>query len=57
MGILVKNDSTEFSVIRNSRFELFCKKDVLKSFAYSQENTCATVSLLIQLQVLDLQLY
>ena len=26
---------------------MFCKKDVLKKFSNSQENTCAIVSLLI----------
>ena len=30
--------------------EVFCKKDVLRNFTNSQENTCAKVSFIIKLQ-------
>ena len=42
---------------RSSRLEVFCKNDVLKNFANSQESTCVGVSFLKKLQAFSLQLY
>ena len=42
---------------RSSSPEVFCKKVFLEISQNSQEKTCATVSFLIKLQALDLQLY
>ena len=39
----------KFKMFRSSH-SVFCKKDVLKSFAKSRENSCARASFLIKLQ-------
>ena len=42
-------------MFRSTLPELLCEQDVLRNFA--QENTCAGVSFLINLQASDLQVY
>ena len=42
--------TNQWKVIRSRSPEVFRKKGALRNFANSQENTCARVSFLIQLQ-------
>ena len=47
----------KIGLIRSSRPEVFCKKVFLEISKNSQENTCASVSFLINLQVLSCEFF